>query len=425
MAVKAIVWDMGGVILYMRDEAPRKQLASDYHLPLERIYAAIFDSATAQQAMVGLITVEEHWRNVGESLGIPADELVNFLERFWSSDAIDFSLIGIIKQLKANYKTGVLSNAWGDLREIMANRWNITSAFDDIVISAEVGLAKPNPQIYQLTADRLGILPGEIIFIDDLARNIQAAQEIGFRTIQFITRAQVLRDLTRILESDGEGIPAELQQIIENLRVSKNERPFNVYDLIQLQIELEYQLDAQEHIIPFPGSSEQARLIIYQSSNGIWSFFQPDFPPTVKEEILWVGSRQAFESPQEFQKSLSKLGQYQLCGPFHSYIFPENFAGDFPEVRENGGRYEILIDKVPVSWAWSIRENQYCCEVAVETAPGFRQRGFARRVTAAWGQAIQRQGRVAFYSHAADNHPSRALARSLGLVKFAESIGIE
>lgn len=426
MPVKAIIWDMGGVILYMQNETPRKELASEFGLSLQRVYAEIFDSETAQKAMIGQIPVSDHWQNVGASLGIPADRLVDFLGKFWSSDAIDYQLIGLIQKLKQSYKTGVLSNAWEDLGEIMLNRWKIARNFDDIVISAEVGLAKPDPQIYRLAADRLRVQPHEVIFIDDLARNIQAAKAVGFQTIQFITRSQVLCDLSQLLQAGGEQISPSLDKAIAVLGREPNDRPINPYDLVQLQVELEYQRHAKDWIIPFPGSTEHAGLLIYQSDNEAWSFSQPDFSRPIFEGIQRFGLGRAFHEPQQLQEILSNYGAYKLGEPFHSYYFSHlPSSAEFPDVRENTNRYEVLIDQVPVSWAWSIRENGYCAEVAVETLPEFRQRGYARQVTAAWGRAIRQQGRVAFYSHAANNHPSKALAHSLGLIQFAKSIAIE
>jgi predicted GNAT family acetyltransferase len=78
-----------------------------------------------------------------------------------------------------------------------------------------------------------------------------------------------------------------------------------------------------------------------------------------------------------------------------------------------------------VSWAWSIRENQECAEVAVETDPNFRKHGYARRVTSAWASSIISQGKTAFFSHLESNYASRRLAQSLGVRYFASSLSFE
>jgi RimJ/RimL family protein N-acetyltransferase len=77
----------------------------------------------------------------------------------------------------------------------------------------------------------------------------------------------------------------------------------------------------------------------------------------------------------------------------------------------------------PVSWAWSSRTNAKAAELAIETKPAFRRRGFARQVAAAWARYQLQQQKIAFYSHLHDNLPSRALAASLGVVHIMDVVG--
>ncbi len=71
--------------------------------------------------------------------------------------------------------TGLLSNSWG--LDYDRNGWH--ELFDAIVISGEVGLRKPEPAIYQLAAERLGLAPNECVFVDDLAVNVRGAAAVG------------------------------------------------------------------------------------------------------------------------------------------------------------------------------------------------------------------------------------------------------
>ena len=57
--------------------------------------------------------------------------------------------------------------------------------FDDIVCSAEVGMAKPEPAIYVLAAERLGLEPRECVFVDDLDTNVEAARQVGMQAVLF------------------------------------------------------------------------------------------------------------------------------------------------------------------------------------------------------------------------------------------------
>ncbi len=204
MTIKAVIWDMGGVILSMGDEAPRFKLAAQYNLPLDKIYWAIFDSPSAQQATVGELTIHQHWQSVAEYLNIPSENLSSFLRQFWSTDGIDHELIDFIRSLRSRYKIGLLSNAWDNLRQLIENEWQVSDVFEDMIISAEVGLAKPDPRIYRLAVERLGILPQEAVFIDDMLRNVQSAETVGLIGIQYQSRAQTLHDLEQVLSTDGQ-----------------------------------------------------------------------------------------------------------------------------------------------------------------------------------------------------------------------------
>lgn len=200
MPIKAVIWDMGGVLLQMDDETSRLTLSQHYHIPLEEIYWAIFDSPSAKEAGVGKLTVQEHWQNVASHLDIPQEEMPEFQRQFWDADRIDSELVDFIRALRRQYKTGLLSNAWDDLRPVIENEWCVSDAFDDIIISAEVGLAKPDLRIYQLALERLGVLPDEAVFIDDVLINVHAAHQVGLHAFQFKNRKQAIQELGQILD---------------------------------------------------------------------------------------------------------------------------------------------------------------------------------------------------------------------------------
>jgi putative hydrolase of the HAD superfamily len=63
--------------------------------------------------------------------------------------------------------------------------WPLDTRFDAVVISCEVGLSKPDPRIYQLCLDRLGLRAPETLFVDDRADNVEGAARLGLRTLQF------------------------------------------------------------------------------------------------------------------------------------------------------------------------------------------------------------------------------------------------
>jgi len=100
--------------------------------------------------------------------------------------------------LRVSYATGIINNAWPDAREAIKDHVNGTQ-FDDLIFSAEVGLAKPDRRIYELALDRLGVQRVEAIFIDDVQGNVEAAQAIGMAGIRFESTEQTIMMIEQYL----------------------------------------------------------------------------------------------------------------------------------------------------------------------------------------------------------------------------------
>ena len=100
------------------------------------------------------------------------------------------------------YTTALLSNALSNLRAFLTQEWKIADAFDLIVVSAEEHLLKPDPAIYRLALNRLGVVATEAVFIDDMAANVEGAQQVGMQGIQFRSRQQALGELKELLDSE-------------------------------------------------------------------------------------------------------------------------------------------------------------------------------------------------------------------------------
>jgi epoxide hydrolase-like predicted phosphatase len=201
-AIRAVIFDLGGVLVRTRDRAPRERLAARLNLSYDQLYGLIFDSETAKQATRGEITTQAHWEAVRTSLGLPADEFPTVPADFWGGDFLDAELVDYVRSLRARVKTGLLSNAWDDLRAVLENRWKVLDAFDEVIISAEVGLAKPDPGIFQLALERLGVSAAEAIFVDDFAANLEGARALGQHAVHFQDPEQAKAELERLLNAD-------------------------------------------------------------------------------------------------------------------------------------------------------------------------------------------------------------------------------
>jgi HAD superfamily hydrolase (TIGR01509 family) len=197
--IQAVIFDFGGVLVRMIDDRPRVKLAEQLGVPVSHLDELVFFSDSARRASMGEIKVAQHWMAVGDALGIQPEAMPGFLEQYWSADDVNWPLLAFIKGLHPDYKVGLLSNAWDDLRKTMQERWNMAVLFDDLVISAEVGIAKPDPRIYRLALQRLDVQPAEAVFIDDMPVNVEAARREGLFAIQFLDTQQTLTDLQSLL----------------------------------------------------------------------------------------------------------------------------------------------------------------------------------------------------------------------------------
>lgn len=197
--IKAVIFDFGGVLVRMLDDRPRLKLAQELGVPLAKLDNLVFFSDTAQRASLGEISVADHWEAVRSALGIKVEDMPGFLEKYWSADDVNWKLLDFIHSLHPLYKVGLLSNAWDDLRQTLHNRWNIDGLFDELIISAEVKLVKPDPRIFRLAAERLGSRPSETIFVDDIAENIEAARRQGLIAIQFSNTQNTIDEINEIM----------------------------------------------------------------------------------------------------------------------------------------------------------------------------------------------------------------------------------
>jgi putative hydrolase of the HAD superfamily len=196
---------MGGVIVRTEDWSYRKRWElRTQRSPLE-LTELVFDGEMGSQAQIGLANEEQVWEWVNQELGLSPTEGEEFRRDFFAGDRVDQDLVNYIRGLRKTMKTGLLSNAFKEIRTWLEKKWQIADAFDQLLISAEVGTAKPDEQIYHLALENLGVTPEQTIFIDDALVNIQAAQEIGILGIHFISPDSTIHQIEALLEHSDVG----------------------------------------------------------------------------------------------------------------------------------------------------------------------------------------------------------------------------
>ena len=200
--IKAIIFDMGGVIIFTCDDIPRQTLAQQLGVPVAQLKDEVFNSQSALMSEIGILSKEEHWVKVLKNLGINTSQNIKEIdEAFWAGDCIDDKLLGYIKLLKKKYKVGFLSNAFKGVREWIENHYRFLDSFDQVIFSNEVGLRKPDPVIYRMMCDKLNVIPQQAVFIDDMLVNVEGAQKVGLQAVHYQGRERLIKDLKSILRS--------------------------------------------------------------------------------------------------------------------------------------------------------------------------------------------------------------------------------
>jgi epoxide hydrolase-like predicted phosphatase len=188
--VKAVFFDFGGVLTTPVADTITAWLDRDGIDPasFSRVLKEWLGRSAQQGTPIhlletGAITAAEFDSLLGAELryrdGAPvaSDGLLRGLFAEMNPDEGMFSLVSEIKA--SGVQVGLLSNSWGNTYP----RERIDPLFDSIVISGEVGMRKPDADIYEFAAASLGVEPGEVIFVDDAEPNTEGAERVGMTAI--------------------------------------------------------------------------------------------------------------------------------------------------------------------------------------------------------------------------------------------------
>lgn len=203
-AARAVIWDMGGVLVRNMAPEPRQRLAKKYGLTEPLLEDLVFANPVSAKASVGEAGVDELWNFVAQELHIDPKEMPAFEAAFWSSDRMDEDLVDFVRSLHASYKTGLLSNAFSDTRASLNARFpRLLPIFDVSIFSAEVGLVKPDPRFYEMMLEKLGVKADESVFVDDFIENVEGARAVGMKAVHFKNAQQARQAVLEELCSNG------------------------------------------------------------------------------------------------------------------------------------------------------------------------------------------------------------------------------
>lgn len=171
----------------------------------DRFWELLATAPAAREAVrrleAGECTVGEFEQDLGALLGVPTAGLVAALVAGLQPDQ---AMIGAARRARAaGVRVGLLSNSWGNPYPAF-----VYDLCHCVVISGEVGLRKPEPGIYLLALDRLGVPASACVFVDDLPHNVEAARDLGMAAIHHTDSAATIAELERLFGRSLRADPA-------------------------------------------------------------------------------------------------------------------------------------------------------------------------------------------------------------------------
>lgn len=196
---RAVIFDFGGVLVKTLDQSARH--AWDDRLGLARgsVERIVHGSEAWREAQLGRLSVADYWAAVAHQLHLSDAEVRQLAEDYFSRDALDSALIDFIRQLRAaGHAVALLSNDSPALMDKL-RLLGIADLFDPIIISANIGVMKPDARAYQAVLDALRIPPGQAVFIDDIPANVSGAQVLGIHAVHYMAGMNLAETLKPLL----------------------------------------------------------------------------------------------------------------------------------------------------------------------------------------------------------------------------------
>ncbi|MEQ4209884.1 HAD family phosphatase [Actinopolymorpha sp. B9G3] len=202
MVVHAVIFDIGGVLerteevhVFLDPWRERLGMTDD-------AFTAALTAADPDNGMgTGGMSLDQ-WRNrCTEELGLSSEQADAFVADMWDwyCGELDEELLAYAASLRPRYQTAIISNSGSGAREVEEARYGFSTYFDPIIYSHEVGLLKPDPRIYALACDRLGLVPEEMVFLDDSQVCVDGARAFGMHGVLHESTATSIRAIDALL----------------------------------------------------------------------------------------------------------------------------------------------------------------------------------------------------------------------------------
>jgi len=201
--IKAILFDVGGVLALGENSRLEngKFIPSGVHLNMAKKlnisidqYIDSIDTAYVS-AITGKLSKKEVIETLSKNFGVSSKKLKRlYIDSYKKNFKQNKELFNkLFKLKKQGYKIAILSDQWFLSKEALMPK-KLYKNFDEVIVSCDVGIRKPNQKIYQLAVKKLNFSPKEILFIDNQKWNISPAKKLGMKTILFKSNKQLFSD---------------------------------------------------------------------------------------------------------------------------------------------------------------------------------------------------------------------------------------
>ena len=205
MAIKAVVFDLGGVLEKVQDDAWPETWIGRWqrrmNLPAGHVTSVLGRREATGDMVTGGMSEAQIRELYPSALGLDEHEANQMISEMWDAycGELNVALRDFAAGLRPRFTTAILSSSADGARREEQRRYGFEELVDVIVYSHEVGVAKPDPAIFGLTRDRLGVQSQEIVFLDDHEANVQAARACGWHAVLHTDTAVSIQEITRTI----------------------------------------------------------------------------------------------------------------------------------------------------------------------------------------------------------------------------------